>query len=113
MNNKKKILILKVVHSVIYWIMVACLLYIFYCCIARRYDWTLGVAVGFILVEGLALAVNRFRCPLTTLAERWGADHGAITDIFLPGWLARNTFRISTAVFIVELIWLAVGYFTL
>jgi hypothetical protein len=111
-NNTKKILILKVVHSVIYWIMVACLLYILYCAVARRYDWTLGVAVGFILVEALALAVNRFRCPLTTLAERWGSDHGAITDIFLPPWLARNTFRISTAVFVIELVWLAVGYFT-
>src|SRR3989304_5866388 len=102
MNNSQKIIALKVVHSVIYWIMVACLLYILYGAIARRYDWTLAVAVGFILLEGLALAVNRFRCPLTTLAERWGSDHGAITDIFLPGWLARTPFKISTIVFIVE-----------
>jgi hypothetical protein len=106
-----RITILKVVHSVIFWIMVACLLYILYCAIARRYDWTLVAAVGFILVEGLALAVNRFRCPLTTLAERWGAGHGAVTDLFLPGWLARNTFKLSTVLFIIELVWLAVGYF--
>jgi hypothetical protein len=107
-----KIAILKVVHSVIFWIMVACLLYILYCAIARRYDWTLLGAVAFILLEGLVLLINRFRCPLTTLAERWGADHGAITDLFLPGWLARNTFKISTVLFIVELFWLAIGYFT-
>jgi hypothetical protein len=110
---RTRITVLKVVHSVIFWIMVACLLYILYCCIARRYDWTLLGAVGFILVEGLALAINRFRCPLTTLAERWGADHGAITDLFLPGWLARNTFKISTVLFIVEIVWLSIGYLTL
>ena len=111
--HSTRITVLKVIHSVIFWIMVACLLYILYSAIVGRYDWTLGGAVGFILVEGLALAINRFRCPLTTLAERWGADHGAITDIFLPAWLARNTFKISTIVFIVELIWLAVGYFAI
>jgi hypothetical protein len=107
-----RILFLKVIHAVIFWIMVACLLYILYCCVARRYDWTLLIAVGFILVEGLVLLINRFRCPLTTLAERWGADHGAVTDIFLPAWLARNTFKLSTVLFIIELVWLAVGYLT-
>jgi hypothetical protein len=109
----KKIFLLKFIHSAIFWIMVVCLFYILYCAIARRYDWTLLAAVGFILFEGLALAVNRFRCPLTTLAERWGAEHGAVTDIFLPAWLARNTFKISTVVFIVELVGLAIGYFLL
>jgi hypothetical protein len=111
MPNTSKVFILRVVHSVIFWIMVACLLYILYCAVARRYDWTLVVALGFIFVEGVALAVNRFRCPLTALAERWGAGHGAITDMFLPGWLASNTFKVSTVVFILEVIGLAVGYF--
>ena len=109
----KKIFFLKFIHSAIFIIMVVCLFYILYCAIARRYDWTLLAALGFIFLEGLVLAINRFRCPLTTLAERWGADHGAITDIFLPGWLARNTFKISTVMVIIEVIWLAIGYFLL
>ena len=29
-------------------------------------------------------------CPLTQIAERVGAEHGAVTDIYLPRWFARN-----------------------
>ena len=32
---------------------------------------------------------NGARCPLTSLAESLGADDGSVTDIYLPGWLAR------------------------
>ena len=35
-------------------------------------------------------AGNGFRCPLTELAERYGAEHGSVTDIYLPGWFAHN-----------------------
>jgi hypothetical protein len=35
-------------------------------------------------------AAMGFRCPLTLVAERVGAEHGAVTDIYLPRWFARN-----------------------
>jgi hypothetical protein len=112
MNNKQKVFIIKLVHSIIYFFMVACLIYILYCAIARRYDWTLLVALGAILFEGLVLLINRGTCPFTPLAEKYGAARGSVTDLFLPEWLSRHTFRISTIVFIIELIWVAIGYFT-
>jgi hypothetical protein len=108
--RSRKLFILRFIHAAVFIIMVVSLFYILYCAVSRRYDWTLATALGFMFIEGLALAVNRFRCPLTTLAERWGSDHGAVTDIFLPGWLARNTFKIATVMVVVEVIWLAIGY---
>jgi hypothetical protein len=110
--HTKKIFAVKFVHSVIFIFMVACLFFILYCAITRRYDWTLLVALVAIFVEGLALLLNRWRCPLTSLAERCGATDGAVTDIFLPDWLTRHTFKIATVVVIIELIWLAWGYFS-
>jgi hypothetical protein len=110
--HPKKIFAIKFVHSVIFIFMVACLVYILYCAATGRYDWTLLIALIAIFIEGLALLLNRWRCPLTTLAERYGAANGAVTDIFLPEWLTRHTFKISTIVLIIELIWLAWGYFT-
>ncbi|OGO07616.1 MAG: hypothetical protein A2Y92_00790 [Chloroflexi bacterium RBG_13_57_8] len=107
-----KIFIIKFVHSFIFLFMVACLVYILYCAIVERYDWTLLIALGAIFLEGLALLLNRWRCPLTSLAERCGAANGAVTDIFLPAWLTRHTFKIATAIVIIELIWLAIGYFS-
>ncbi len=110
--HRKKIFAIKFIHSIIFLFMVACLGYILYCAIARRYDETLLVALAAIFIEGLALLLNHGRCPFTTLAEKYGAANGAVTDIFLPDWLTRHTFKISTSLFIIELIWLAGGYFT-
>jgi hypothetical protein len=107
-----KVFAIKLFHSFIFLFMVACLVYVLYCAIAGRYDWTLLFALAAIFMEGLALLLNRWRCPLTTLAEKYGAANGAVTDIFLPGWLTRHTFIISTIVVIIELIWLAWGYFS-
>ncbi len=113
MRNTQKVFVIKFVHSVIYFFMVACLCYIFYCALARRYDWTLLVALAAIFFEGLVLIINRGTCPFTPLAEKYGAASGSVTDLFLPMWCARHTFKISIVVFIIELVWLAVGYFTL
>ena len=70
------------------------------------------MALSAILIESLALALNRFQCPLTTLARKYGDENGAVTDIFLPAWWARNTFKIAAVVFSVELVWLSAGYFS-
>ena len=91
--------------------MVACLGYFAYCATARRYDWTLLIALVAIFFEGLALLLNRWTCPLTTLAEKFGAKSGTITDIFLPEWFTRHTFKIATVIVMIELVWLAIGYF--
>jgi hypothetical protein len=49
-----------------------------------------GVAAAVVPGETLVFAGNGFRCPLTGLAERYGAEHGSVTDIYLPKWLAHN-----------------------
>ena len=112
MHNESKIFAVKLIHSIIFFFMVSCLGYILSCAIAGRYDWTLLVALGAICLEGLVLLLNKGRCPFTNLAEKYGAANGTVTDLFLPMWCARHTFKISTVVVIIELIWLAAGYFT-
>ena len=91
--------------------MSACLAYVLYCGITKTYNWTLLLAIGAILIEGLALVLNHGRCPLTTLVEKYGAEKGSVTDIFLPGWIARNIFKGSTVLFSVGIILLAFRYF--
>lgn len=36
------------------------------------------------------VSANGFRCPLTQIAERAGAERGSVTDIYLPRWFAHN-----------------------
>jgi fumarate reductase subunit D len=109
--QRKKIFVVKFIHSFIFLFMVACLAYILYCAIARRYDWTLLIALIAIACEGLVLLVNHGQCPFTGLARKYGDPNGSVTDILLPMWCARHTFKISMVVVVIDVIWLAWGYF--
>ena len=46
--------------------------------------------VGIVLVEVAVLAVNSWRCPLTSVASRYTDDRRENFDIYLPTWLARH-----------------------
>ena len=108
----KKLFIIKFIHTAIFYYMLACLIYVLYCGITRTYNWLLIIAISAILIEGSALMLNHWRCPLTTLANKYGAEKGSVTDTFLPKWLARNVFKVSAVVFIASLILLGFGYST-
>ena len=89
-----------------------CLIYVLYAALAKAFNWVLLLALVAIFSEGIALVLNKGRCPLTTLAEKWGAEKGSVTDIFLPPVIARNAFKVSAVIFVAELVLLANRYFT-
>ncbi|HEY7735283.1 MAG TPA: hypothetical protein VH813_00665 [Candidatus Limnocylindrales bacterium] len=62
-----------------------------------------AVAAGISLAECAVFAGNGFVCPLTPLAERYGARKGSVSDIFLPDWLARNLTWIGSSILIAGL----------
>ncbi len=66
------------------------MIYVLYAGFAGRSDRRAGIAAGVVAAETLLFAGNGFRCPLTQVAERLGAEHGSVTDIYLPRWFARN-----------------------
>ena len=92
--------------------MFACLLYVLYAAVSRTFNWILLIAIVAIFIEGAALILNRWRCPLTTLAERCGAAKGSVTIIFLPPLVAQHTFTWFTILFTAGLILLGIRYFT-
>jgi len=48
-----------------------------------------AIAAAIALTESAIFLGNRARCPLTGLAESLGDPHGAVSDIYLPGFVAR------------------------
>jgi hypothetical protein len=84
--------------------------YIAYAAVTRLFDIRLALAIGAISIEGVILWRNGWRCPLTRLAEKYGADNGPVTDLFLPPFIARNAFRISLTLAIAEMAFLTVRY---
>ncbi|MGP8160310.1 MAG: hypothetical protein ACLQGJ_03670 [Candidatus Dormibacteria bacterium] len=77
-------------HTLAWFSVEACLVYVLYAGFAGRTDRRAAQAGAVVAGESLVFAANGFRCPLTQLAERWGAESGAVTDIWLPRWFARN-----------------------
>ena len=65
----------------------------------RRAAYALGVAVA---ETGIYLSNNQV-CPLTPLAQELGAESGAVADLFLPSWAARNIPLIGGAALVLGL----------
>ena len=58
-----------------------------------------AVLVGVVLVEGLVLLLNHWRCPLSDIAARYTSDDADNFDIYLPAWLARHNKLIFSILF--------------
>jgi uncharacterized protein YndB with AHSA1/START domain len=80
----------KTIHTLAWFSIEACMVYVLYAGFARRSDRRAGIAAAVVATESLIFAGNGFRCPLTKVAERLGAERGSVTDIYLPRWFARN-----------------------
>jgi len=76
---------IKTIHTLAWVSIESCVLYLLYAGFAGHTGKRAGIFAG-----------NGFRCPLTKLAERYGAQSGSVTDIYLPKWLAHNMPAIHT-----------------
>jgi hypothetical protein len=87
---------IKTVHTFAWLSIESCVLYVLYAGFAGRTDKRVSIAGAIVVGETLVFAANGFRCPLTDLAERHGAERGSVTDIYLPKWFAHNMPAIHT-----------------
>lgn len=103
-QNKRRLFIIKTIHTVIYLAMVAAIFYIVYAALTKTYDLTLWVSLVLVFIEGLVFLGSGMKCPLTTLAKQYGDPKGYVGDIFLPETIAKHTFRIFGAILIIGLL---------
>lgn len=83
------LVVVKVVHTVVWAIFAGCIFAIpvaSLCDHHRTAAWLTAVVAGEVVV----LVVNRWRCPLTSVAARYTDDRRPNFDIYLPQWLARH-----------------------
>jgi hypothetical protein len=93
--------LIKSFHTLIFFVLSACVTCVLYSGVrGRNTRWT-WISLAAIFREGCVLIANRWRCPLTDLAERVGARSGTVSDIFLPVWLSDRIFPICGTVFMV------------
>jgi hypothetical protein len=81
---------IKLIHTLAWFSIESCMLYVLWAGFRERSDLGVAIAAGVVATETTIFAANGFRCPLTQIAERVGAERGSVTDIYLPRWFAHN-----------------------
>lgn len=95
--------LIKIIHTIIWAVMVAAILYILYCGLTNQFNLLLWISIGLIFLEGLALLLNKWSCPLTSIAAKYTPDRTDNFDIYLPIFLAKYTKPVFSALFVIGL----------
>jgi predicted benzoate:H+ symporter BenE len=104
MRNEHALTAVRAIHTLVWLSIESCMAYLLYTGFARRSDCRAAVAGAVVLGECVVFAANGLRCPLTDVAESLGAEHGSVTDSYLPTWFARNLPAIHVPLLIVTVI---------
>ena len=84
------LLAVRSVHSAVFLAELWAILWLVATGLCGRRDRSVAVAAALVAAESMVFLANRGSCPLTPLAERYGAEDGRVSDIFLPDALART-----------------------
>ena len=89
---------IRLVHTIAWAFFASCILAV--PVFAWRGDFGAAfVLIAVVMVEVLVIVLNRWRCPLTGIAERYTDDRRDNFDIYLPLWLARYNKQIFGSLF--------------
>jgi hypothetical protein len=97
MNARHKLALIKGVHSIAFLAELGAIAWLLVSGLIGRRDRTVAVAAAMVAGECAVFVANRGVCPLTPLAEQYGASRGGVSDIFLPAVVARTIPIWSTA----------------
>jgi hypothetical protein len=79
----------KIIHTIIWLFFNAVLSYLIYAIIKNKINVRVWVAIGFIVMEGMVLAIFKGICPITIIARKYSDSTNENFDIYLPSWLAK------------------------
>ena len=89
MQPESKLLLIKIIHTLVWLFFNVVIFYMLYAVIANKIDWLVWTGYGLIAAEGLVLLIFKNICPITIVARGYAASGKDNFDIFLPNWLAR------------------------
>lgn len=87
---------IKVGHTLIFLLLLGCVLDVTFAGVRDRASRRTTASLVAIAAEGVILTLNGRRCPLTVMVEDLGAEHGQVSDIFLPDLIATHILPISS-----------------
>lgn len=82
--------VIRSLHSAIFLVVLSAIAWLVATGLMGRRDRSVAAAAALVAAESGVFIANRGVCPLTPLAERYGAQRGGVSDIFLPDIAART-----------------------
>jgi hypothetical protein len=104
MQDDAKLIVVKVIHTLIWIFFNFVIFYMLYAVLQDRIDIWLWIGYGLIFLESITLLIFRFFCPLTLIARKYSDSTKDNFDIYLPNWLARYTKLIYTSIMVIIII---------
>jgi hypothetical protein len=92
---------IKLVHTLVWAVLVGCIVALPFVAALHRFDWALLLTL-IMLAECGVLALNGGRRSLTDCAARFTAERADNFDIYLPNWVARHNKVIFGALFVIN-----------
>lgn len=87
-RKRPAIVVVKAVHTGVFFAVAGSIGYLLSSALRNRTDARAAIAGAVVAGEALIYTTSGWRCPLTGVAERLGADDGSVADIYLPDWVA-------------------------
>jgi len=103
LDKSTKLILIKLIHTAIWFILVAAILYVLYAGIFNRVNRLVWFCIGMIFLECIILLICKSKCPLTLLGHRYTDNPNIGFDIFLPTWLAKHNKAIFSTLFSIGL----------
>ena len=97
--NPVWLITIKAAHTIVWAFFVACIVAIPFAAWRGEHHAAAWLTV-VVAVEVLVLAVNGWRCPMTSVAARFTDERSENFDIYLPFWLAKYNKQIFGALYI-------------
>jgi hypothetical protein len=107
MVKDSKLVLIKLVHTLIWLFFNVVIFYLLYAVIVNKIDKWVWICIGLVFLEGIVLVVFKKMCPVTLIARRYSDSEKDNFDIYLPNWLARYNKEIYTTIFLIALAILA------
>jgi hypothetical protein len=98
--NPLMIWVIRLIHTLIALIGIAATAIIYLSAISQTYNLWLYLSLGALLIEVIAVILNRGDCPFLFVSRKYGDDK-KLLELFLPKNVAKRMFKV---IFIVILI---------
>ena len=99
MTLNQKLILVKLIHTIIWLFFNLVPAYLFYAAITDTVDYKFRLGIGVIGLECLILLLLNGTCPLTFWARKYSNSTKDNFDIYLPNWVARHNKLIYSTLF--------------